>query len=289
MKRQPTTEPAPLPAPKSLKALLREYRKTYREHGKNLRQLETATFSDAKEQLAANREAGASNDVAREAMIEAPVASLDDIATKLRFYFEVAGGRFDADGWEARIARNILRDIEKPKGASTLQELRKECVAVFRASIVADEVADKERFRVRRLHPPCPDALRLDWEINGRPLSRAVSEDEIRANGALSPEEVESRIAALREWEAACDAVDARHPTVSELQKAAEAANDRWLQLDDQFIAAPAHTLEDIGMKLEFLTIMADMKVGPDADVEDRMVFSLIRDIERMTDTKILR
>ncbi len=42
-------------------------------------------------------------------------------------------------------------------------------------------------------------------------------------------------------------------------------------------------------MKLEFLTIMADMKVGPSADVEDRMVFSLIRDIERMTDTKILR
>ena len=32
MKRQPTTEPAPLPAPKSLNALLREYRKTYREH-----------------------------------------------------------------------------------------------------------------------------------------------------------------------------------------------------------------------------------------------------------------
>ena len=114
MKRQPT-KPAPQPAPKSLKALLRQYRKTYREHGKNLRKLETASFSDAKEQLAANREAGASNDVAREAMIEAPVASLDDIATKLRFYFEVAGGRFDADGWEARIARNILRDIDAAK------------------------------------------------------------------------------------------------------------------------------------------------------------------------------
>ena len=71
--------------------------------------------------------------------------------------------------------------------------------------------------------------------------------------------------------------------------KAAEAANDRWLQFDDQFIATPAHTLEDIGMKLDFLTVIADMKDGPNADVSDRMVFSLIRDIERMTDTKILR
>jgi hypothetical protein len=60
-------------------------------------------------------------------------------------------------------------------------------------------------------------------------------------------------------------------------------------KMDDQFIEAPAQTLEDIGTKLEFLTVMADLKVGPDADVSDRMVFSLIRDIERMTGTKILR
>ena len=123
-------------------------------------------------------------------------------------------------------------------------------------------------------------------------LAEAEEDLSIRASGAngeLSPEEVESRIAELREWETACDAVDAQHPKVSELQKAAEAANDRWLQLDDQFIAAPAHTLEDIGMKLEFLTVMADMKDGPNAEVSDRMVFSLIGDIERMTDTKILR
>ena len=60
-------------------------------------------------------------------------------------------------------------------------------------------------------------------------------------------------------------------------------------EFDDQFIATPAHTLEDIGMKLDFLTVIADMKDGPNADVSDRMVFSLIRDIERMTDTKILR
>ena len=64
---------------------------------------------------------------------------------------------------------------------------------------------------------------------------------------------------------------------------------DRWLQLDDRFIATPAHTLEDIGTKLDCLTVLADMKDDPNAEVSDRVVFSLIRDIERMTDTKILR
>jgi hypothetical protein len=261
---------------------LRDYRKTYREHGKNLRKLENESFSSAAEETAAQVEAGASNHAAREAMIEAPIVSLDDIAKKLRFFFEVSGGMFDTEGWEARIVRNILRDIENSKGASSLQDLRKECVAAFRASQEADEAADEEGFRVRDLHPPCPQSALVELEgPNGERRLRPGTAEE------LANLEQQGRLADLLEWEAACDAIDAQHPKLRELKDAAKAANARWLQLDDQFIATPARSLEDIGVKLKFLTVMADMKDDPDAEVPDRMTFSLLRDIERMTGAKL--
>jgi len=55
-----------------------------------------------------------------DAMIEAPVVSLEDIATKLRFLFLVVkdgDAGVDPHSWEGRILSNILRDIERMTGA----------------------------------------------------------------------------------------------------------------------------------------------------------------------------
>ena len=113
----PPAQPAPLLARESLKALLREYRKTFREWGAALAGDYDRDMTD-EESRAYQDAAAAPCHAAIDAMIEAPVVSLEDIATKLRFLFEVVTDGdtgVDPDSWEGRIVSSILRDIDAAK------------------------------------------------------------------------------------------------------------------------------------------------------------------------------
>jgi hypothetical protein len=61
---------------------------------------------------------------------------------------------------------------------------------------------------------------------------------------------------------------------------------DLYLDLDTQFIRAPAHTLDDLRVKLEFLAVMMDMREEEEIKSPDQIVCGLIRDIDRMTGRK---
>lgn len=201
-----------LPQPKSLKTPLKEYRKTYKEW--NVALSGDYEKDKTEEESSAYQEAAmAPCEAAIDAMIEAPVVSLEDIATKLRFYFQVVKDGdtgVDPTTWEGRIVANILRDIEKPK-SSSLRELRERCKAAFKASTEAD---------------------------------------------------------------------------LAEAKEVKEAADQNWLDLDKQFVLTPAVTLDDMIVKLEFLTTMKDMSEDPSGSDPDQVVFGLIDDLKRMTGAK---
>lgn len=173
-----------------------------------------------------------------------------------------------------------------------LRALRRQCVAAFRASTEAIRMADEERSRVRREnHPACPAHLHVEWDDEtGQKQTRPALEDDyalLVQRGDLSAADGKRLTSELREWRAACEAADAQHPRLKELREKAEAADARWIELDNQFADAPTHSLEDIGVKLKFFTKMEDMSDGEDANMPERLIFGLIRDIERMTGTKI--
>lgn len=201
-----------LPQPKSLKTLLKEYRKTYKEW--NVALSGDYEKDKTEEESSAYQEAAmAPCHAAIDAMIEAPVVSLEDIAIKLRFYFQVVkdgDAGVDLNSWEGRIVANILRDIEKPK-SSSLRELRERCKAAFKAAAQAD---------------------------------------------------------------------------LAEAKEVKEAADQNWLDLDKQFVLTPAVTLDDMIVKLEFLTTMKDMSEDPSGSDPDQVVFGLIEDLKRMTGAK---
>lgn len=277
----------------SLKTLLRQYNKTYRDYGKALKAVDVLEEDKDKlppELIAAEAAATNRYEEARTAMIQAPVATFADIAAKLRFYFEVGGDpqKFArASEWEDQIVKNILRDISpSPTQGPSLQAMREECIAAFRASQKATEVADREQFRVRKLHPPCPERCLVEHEWSpGKMVRRPADADDLlrlRDEGDLTPEDTEKRIAELLEWKAACDAIDAQHPKIRELRDADHEADAFSAELDDKFVDAPAHTLADIRTKLEFLFMVEDMKSTPD-HYPARLVFGLMRDIDRMT------
>jgi hypothetical protein len=112
-RRQPSAATAPVPSvasqPKPLEGLMQEYQSTHRVCNATLVELgkHEHSMSEA-DWIAATGAATAPLGAAREAMIDAPVATLADIALKLRFYFEV--GDYS---WGDRIVKNILRDIDK--------------------------------------------------------------------------------------------------------------------------------------------------------------------------------
>ncbi len=88
----------------------------------------------------------------RDAMIEAPVVSLEDIATKLRFLLEVGGRWFDADGWDPASPRTSSATSRSPNNPA--RDLRERGKAAFDAMTRADKLAEDEHSRVRRtLHP----------------------------------------------------------------------------------------------------------------------------------------
>ncbi|MCW5736339.1 MAG: hypothetical protein KIS73_19580 [Enhydrobacter sp.] len=272
--------------------MVRDYRKTYRDLGRALKAIDEQDMAkemDPAARRAAVEAAHAPNDAAREAMIEAPVVSVEDIAAKLRFLLGVGGGDFDPGSWEGRIVKNILRDVEPAE--SSLRALRERCKAAFRASQEATNVADLESFRVRDLHPPCPDALLVEFEgADGKQYQRSATEEDLAyltKNGQITVAERDARLASLRGWLAACDAVDAANPQVAALRQADEDAEELWLALDTEFITAPVHTLDDMIVKLEFLAVMEDMSEDPSGRSPDQIVFGLIRDLKRMTGTKL--
>lgn len=277
--------------PKPLKALLREYRKTYQAWGVALKALAPQEDSMSEEAWnAATTAAGDLNAAAREAMIEAPVVTLSDIALKLRFLFEVDDEDIDSsepapNDWDARIVKNILRDIDKPSEPGlSLRELRKQCKAAFRASLAADDAADKKRFAVREeYHPPIPKGLEVEVTCEGQSRRRVMRLEDIEhfvSTGEVSREEVPALTKALQEWEAACTAIDVEHG-VAALDEVAAQAEDLYDRLDNQFIDTPARSLDDICVKLEFLAMLEDMKETPDMHPA-RLVFGLIRDLKQM-------
>ncbi len=101
----------------TLETLLREYRKTFREWGAALAGDYDRDMTE-EESRAYQEAASAPCHAAIDAMIEAPVVSPEDIATKLRFLLEVVAdgdATVDPDSWEGRIVRSILRDIDAAK------------------------------------------------------------------------------------------------------------------------------------------------------------------------------
>ncbi len=91
-----------LPKSKSLGALLKEYRKTFREWNAALAGDYDGDMADEQSRVYQDA-AGAPCRAAIDAMIEAPVVSLEDIATKLRFYFLVVkdgDAGVDPNSWE---------------------------------------------------------------------------------------------------------------------------------------------------------------------------------------------
>jgi hypothetical protein len=112
-RRQPAAITAPVPrdagAPKSLDALLQDYHSTFQACEVGLKALGKVENSVSDEEWSAGtNEVHVPNDAAREALIDAPVATLADIVLKLRFYLEV--GDYS---WGDQIIKNILRDMDK--------------------------------------------------------------------------------------------------------------------------------------------------------------------------------
>jgi hypothetical protein len=131
----------------------------------------------------------------------------------------------------------------------------------------------------------------VEWEDEeGKTHRRAASAEDFTSfaeRGDMTSDELAKALADLRVWEAACDAVDAQHPEVAALRDAADSADARYEELDQQFIAAPAHTLDDIAVKLRFLVMLDGLQDGDDADYGDRLVFGLLRDVGRMSGQKV--
>ena len=110
------------PGAVSLRSLLANYRETWRDLGPVLKEIDERDMAGEMEpsaHVAAVEAAHAPNDAARDALIEASVVTLHDIALKLRFYFEVGGDpkMFDTPpDWGSEIVKNVLRDIDRMVG-----------------------------------------------------------------------------------------------------------------------------------------------------------------------------
>jgi hypothetical protein len=158
------------PEAKSLKTLLRCYRRTYRDLGKTLKEIDEKDWSDPAAERSAIEAAHAPNDAAREAMIAAPIVTFADIVTKLRFYFEVGGNltMFDnPPNWEAQIVKNILRDIDKPSDG--------------RQPSITDLFKASNSEQAALLEIPTGDTRNA-----GREIWRAADDIDIATHGALS-------------------------------------------------------------------------------------------------------
>lgn len=121
-----------------------------------------------------------------------------------------------------------------------------------------------------------------------RTIKRPATESDMAQlceQGDLTKEEAATWEADLRQWEAACRAIDAQHPSLTALEEAAQRAEELYDALDHQVIAAPAQSLDDIRAKLEFLAEMECMD-GKSGMHPERLVLGLIRDLKRMTGAK---
>lgn len=165
-----------------------------------------------------------------------------------------------------------------------LRDLLQAHMADWQAYSVANEAADLERFRVRNLHPTAPCKIMGRFhEADGTSHTRVMHKYEIERlrttpfAAAREKEDSDRRLAALREWQKSCDAVDNsnRDPYIM----AAEwIAKERYEETRRRLAGAPTRSVEDIRCKLEYL---AFLEFERENDCEsDRLVYRLIDDIK---------
>jgi hypothetical protein len=245
----------------SLKTLLRNYRKTFKEWKVALKGDYDRDMTK-QESTAYQNTAAAPCWAAIDAMIEAPVVSHEDIATKLGFLFEVVAdgdAGVDPNSWEGRILKNILRDIRAAQTPSLLPRLLREFFAADKASDAATERWENERARVRQLHPPAPH--NVQWEFEGKQCQRPVTDwdfPQLIEQGELAEADVETWRRDLSEWETQCEAIDVQHLDRS-IKRAADETAARLEDIDNRFRNAPATSLADAKAKLDYFFHFKDV------------------------------
>ena len=163
-----------------------------------------------------------------------------------------------------------LNDLAQPISVDMLWRERRKA---WKKVCEVDGPADAEERRVRRLHPPCPVVMEIGRTPEGAPVEVAADRSNIedcRKKGELSPDDAAEMSAKLSQWKASCDAINAQHMDWA-LIRARDAANARWMGLDQLLITAPAKTLSDVLVKLRIA-----------AESGDGDVRRLVKDVSRL-------
>ena len=137
-----------------------------------------------------------------------------------------------------------------------LKDLWREYRAAWKAMVAAMDRSDAQTLRVRKLYPPRPPELTVEYETaNGSRVARAASEEEILRAPVSEPPAHLLRM--LYEWEEECRAIDKEHldPSLAAAEKKALAA---CRAIERKLLAAPVRTVEDISYKVRFLADISD-------------------------------
>ena len=165
------------------------------------------------------------------------------------------------------------RSVPNLSAFKTLEEVRREYQRAWRALSKAQNAADRERFRVRDLYPPCP-ILGVVGEAEGKSLNVPATEENVRTwrdRGEVTAEGADKMIRELQQWQLACNTISRQNIDWS-LIRAESRMLARYGKLDRMLLRVPTKSCSDVLAKLRF--------IAPDTDGPVREAIDcLIRDI----------